>query len=153
MADLLSIAIPFLFVLAVVYGALEVSDIFKKKQVKLIISLCFALVAMTTEFIVEFIMSIIPLAIPLFIAIFFIGFLLSFFRGKGGEGGGGPRDYVLVAIVLMLILLFAANYNLSFLSNLLPGISQGDFMTGIGILIVLIFFYAIYKVWNPQKQG
>ena len=48
MADFMSVVIPFLFVLAVVYGALEVSDIFKRKQVKIILSLCFALVAMSS---------------------------------------------------------------------------------------------------------
>lgn len=147
MADLLSTLIPFLFVLAVVYGALEVSDIFKRSQVKLIISLCFALVAMTTGFIGEFIMGILPYAIMAFIAIFFVGFALSFFRGK--EGG---RDYTLMAIVLILLLLFGASYGLGFLEDYLPGISGGDLATGLGILVLLLIFYSVYSVWNKKTE-
>ena len=102
MADLMSTIIPFLFVLAVVYGALEVSDIFKRKQVKLIISLCFAVVAMSTPLITGFIMGVLPYAILAFIVLFFVGFAMSF--AKGGKEGG-PRDYVLIVIVLVLFLL------------------------------------------------
>lgn len=148
MADLLSVVIPFLFVLAVVYGALEVSDIFKRKQVKLIISLCFALVAMTTGFITEFIMGILPYAIMAFIAIFFVGFALSFFRGKGGEKG--ERDYVLMAIVLILLLLFLTNYGIGFLEDYMPGISVEEFATGVGIVVILLVLYSVYKIWNKQ---
>jgi hypothetical protein len=146
MADLLTTLIPFLFVLAVVYGALEVSDIFKKSQVKLIISLCFALVAMTTGFITEFIMGILPYAILAFIAIFFVGFALSFFKGKKE----GERDYTLMAIVLILFLLFVANYGIGYLSAYMPSLSGGDLATGVGILVLLLVFYAAYKGWGGK---
>jgi hypothetical protein len=148
MADLLTILIPFLFVLAVVYGALEVSDIFKRSQVKLIISLCFALVAMTTGFITEFIMGILPYAIMAFIAIFFVGFALSFFKGKGGEKG--ERDYTLMAIVLILLLLFLANYGIGFLEDYMPGISAEEFATGVGIVVIFLVLYSAYMIGKKQ---
>lgn len=148
MADLLNTIIPFLFVLAVVYGALEASDIFKRKQVKLIISLSFAFVAMTTDFISEFIMGILPYAILAFIGFFFIGFALSFFRGK--EGQGGEKDYTLITIVLILFLLFVANYGLGFVSDMFPGISSGEVLTGIGIVVILLIFYSIYRVKDSK---
>jgi uncharacterized membrane protein len=148
----MSSVIPFLFVLAVVYGALEVSDIFKRKQVKLILSLCFAFVAMTTEFITEFIMGVLPYAIIAFIALFFIGFAMSFFK-EDKEGKKGEKDFTLIAIVLVLFLLFAANYGLDFLDDMIPGMATGDFVTGLGLVVILIIFYSIYKMWNKTSKS
>lgn len=147
MADLMSTVIPFLFVLAVVYGALEVSDIFKRKQVKLILSLCFAFVAMTTEFITTFIMGVLPYAILAFIVLFFIGFAMSFLGGKKGEG---DRDYVLIVIVLVLFLLFMANYGLGFLGSSISGFSTDELSAGIGLLVLLIIFYSAYKIKSEK---
>jgi hypothetical protein len=148
MADLMSTVIPFLFVLAVVYGALEVSDIFKRKQVKIILSLCFAFVAMSTPFISSFIMGILPYAILAFIVFFFIGFALSFARGKGE----GERDYTLVVLVLVLALLFLANYGMDFVQDMLPGFSSEELATGLGLVIMLIIFYSVYRLWGRSSQ-
>jgi hypothetical protein len=151
MADFMSVIIPFLFVLAVVYGALEVSDIFKRKQVKLIISLCFALVAMSSALITGFIMGILPYAILLFIAFFFIGFALSFFREDKKEGGKGERDYTLIAIVLVLLLLFLSSYGTEFIEDMIPGMSRDSLVTGIGIIVILMVFYAAYKLSGKKE--
>jgi hypothetical protein len=153
MADLLSTIIPFLFVLAVVYGALEVSDIFKKKQVKLIISLVFALVAMTSEMITSFIMGILPLATVGFIIFFFIGLALSVLGVKKGKEGE-EKNYSLIAIILILFLIFLANYGIDFLEDLMPGLTTDEIITAVGILALLIIFYVAYKLWGKNdKQG
>jgi hypothetical protein len=149
MADIMSSVIPFLFVLAVVYGALEVSDIFKRKQVKLIISLSFAYVAMTTEYVAGFIMGVLPYAILAFIVLFFLGFALSFARG-GKEGGG--RDYTLIVIVLVLALIFMTSYGLDFLEGFMPGFSSEEITTGAGLLVMAIIFYSVYRLWGGGSQ-
>lgn len=150
MADLLTTLIPFLFVLAVVYGALEVSDIFKRKQVKLIISLVFALVAMTSEMITAFIMGILPYATMAFIIFFFAGFALSILGVKKGKEG--ERDYSLIAIILILFLIFLANYGIDFLEDLMPGITSDELITGVGILALLLIFYVAYKLWGKNEK-
>jgi hypothetical protein len=150
MADLLTTLIPFLFVLAVVYGALEVSDIFKRKQVKLIISLVFALVAMTSEMITSFIMGILPWATMAFIVFFFVGFALSVLGVKKGKEG--ERDYSLIAIILILFLIFLANYGIDFLEDLMPGITTDEMITGVGILALLLIFYVAYKLWGKKEE-
>lgn len=151
MADLMSTVIPFLFVLAVVYGALEVSDIFKRKQVKLILSLCFAFVAMTTEFLTTFIMGVLPYAILAFIVLFFIGFAMSFFGGKGDKEGGGKKDFTLIIIVLVLFLLFMSNYGLEFFGGSVSGFSTDELSAGIGLVVLLIIFYSAYKLKGNDK--
>ena len=151
MADFMSVVIPFLFVLAVVYGALEVSDIFKRKQVKIILSLCFALVAMSSGLITEFIMGVLPYAILLFIAFFFIGFVLSFFREDKKEGEKGERDYTLIIIVLVLLLLFLASYGTGFIEDMFPSVSRDNLVTGLGLVVILLVFYAAYRL-GAKKQ-
>ena len=151
MADIMSSVIPFLFVLAVVYGALEVSDVFKRKQVKLIISLSFAYVAMTTGYVAGFIMGILPYAIIAFIVLFFLGFALSF--AKGGKEGGGERDYTLIVIVLVLFLVFMTSYGLDFLERFMPGLSSEEIATGAGLLVMAIIFYSVYRLWAGGSQS
>jgi len=149
MAEIMSSVIPFLFVLAVVYGALEVSDVFKKKQVKLIISLSFAYVAMTTAYVAGFIMGVLPYAIIAFIVFFFLGFALSF--AKGGKEGG-ERDYTLIVIVLVLALIFMTSYGLDFLEGFMPGLSSEEITTGAGLLVMAIIFYSVYRLWSGGSQ-
>ena len=151
MADIMSAVVPFMFVLAVTYGALEVSDIFKRKQVKLIISLCFAFVAMTNAIVTSFIMGVLPFAILGFIALFFLGFILNFF--KEGEGEKGSRDYTLILIVFFLFLIFMTSYGLDFIGDLFPGLSMENMVTGTGLIVMAIIFYCVYKLWTKGQQS
>ena len=146
MADLMSTVIPFMFVLAVVYGALEVSDIFKRKQVKVILSLCFALVAMTNALITTFIMGVLPYAILGFIVLFFIGFIMNFFKDDKDGKGGGKKDFTLIIIVLVLFLIFMSSYGMEFFGGSVSGLSSEELSTGIGITVLLIIFYSAYRL-------
>ncbi len=69
-------AIPFFFLLAVVYGALGISGVFKNRAVNLIIALVIALFGMTYQPFITWLYTIMPYAIALFIAVFFIGFVV-----------------------------------------------------------------------------
>ncbi len=137
MAELLTLAMPFLFILAIVYGALEMSGVFKNKAVNAIIAIVISFFAISSSQFIEFIYSILPYAAILFVVVFFLGFITSPFRGKGREKKG--MDYTLLAVVAGLVLIFLANQ---------PGIlnlQDSNLITLIGFIIIIIIFYAAYK--------
>ncbi|MBN2101624.1 MAG: hypothetical protein JW716_02005 [Candidatus Aenigmarchaeota archaeon] len=154
MIDFTSIAsmgpiIPFLFVFGVIYGSLEVANVFKgNRGVNFVIAAAVAIIAMSNYGMVEFIYSIIPYATIAFIIIFAIMFLKkTVFAGIGKVGGGKGVDFSLVIIILMLIFVFLGNVNQSalidipFVSNIDEGLMA---ILGIG-LIVLILLFAYFK--------
>lgn len=134
-ADLPSL-LSFFFVLAVVYGALEVSSVFKNNAVKAIIALVVSFFAASSQEAVNLISAILPYAIMLFIVFFFIGFVLKFF--KKGEGGKEEVDYTLLIVILALGLIFVSTEN-SFMK-----IDQNMLGVGVAVIIALLF-YAAYK--------
>ena len=161
MIDFTSIAsmgpiIPFLFVFGVIYGSLEVANVFKgNRGVNFVIAAAVSIIAMSNYGMVDFIYSIIPYATIAFIIIFAIMFLKkTIFAGLGKAGGGKGVDFSLVIIILMLIFVFLGNVNQSslgipFISNIDEGLMA---ILGIG-LIVLILLVAYFKkpYDSPQK--
>lgn len=149
----LDLLIPFFFILAIVWGALEVSGVFKNKGVKAIISLVIGFFAITNQQAVSFINQSLPFAVMFFVVIFFIGFITKPFIGKKKEGGEGP-DFTLLAIVGILILLFLASQGTDYLRTIFPGLSQfsqNDLLTGLGIIIVILILFSVYKRWGGEK--
>ena len=144
MADFAVTLVPFLFVLAVAFGSLEVSGVFKRKQVNLIIAVAMAFFAITNDTVLTFLNAVLPFAIMGFILLFFFGFVM---KSLGGDKEG-DRDYTLIIMVLMLILIFAANYGLDFFEGILPGIDDEELMTGLGIAVLGIIFFSVYKLWK-----
>lgn len=140
--------IPFLFVLAVVYGALDYSDVFKKNAVKGIVSLAIAFFALTSDFVLDFIYGVLPYAVILFVAIFFLAFLLKL------AGGGEKRkiDWSLAMIVIVLLLIFLASQGRDLVSDYLPSFPVENFMYAVGLVLILVILYAAYrKEKEPTK--
>jgi hypothetical protein len=140
-----TLLIPFFFVLAVVYGSLEVSKVFESRGVKGIISLVIALFAITAPGLAAFIYQILPYAAAIFIVFFFVGFVMSFFRE--GEKGG-KKDLTLPVIIAGLVLVFAAGQGADILSRWLPSMSfigNQNFIVAIIIIVILMVLYATYK--------
>jgi len=143
MTDLITFAIPFFFMLAIVYGALEVSGLFKNKAVNMIIALVVAFFAAMTAQVAEIIFAILPYAIILFIVVFFLGFLRSLFSKKTGS------DYTLLLMIAILVLIFFSSQDL--LSDLGLDILFTDTVISIiGFIIIIIIFYAAYKGWSNE---
>src|SRR4030043_415702 len=118
MADLITLLIPFLFMLAIVYGALDVSGVFRNKRVNALIALVFAFFSLTYEPAILFINQIMPFAIIFFVAFFFLGFVIKVAR-KGVD-----KDYTLLIIILGLVLLLFATQGPGFIDSFVPGFEE-----------------------------
>ncbi|MFH1445747.1 MAG: hypothetical protein ABIF08_04715 [Nanoarchaeota archaeon] len=131
--------LPFFLMFAIVYGAIDFSDIFKNKKVVLIISIVFGFFAISVDAVRIVILSYMPYAALIFVAFFFIGFIKKLFKGKDGQK---EVDYFLLAIIAFLIFLFMLTNPNVF--SFLPFIS-GDSMMIAGLILIAFFFYAAYK--------
>jgi hypothetical protein len=145
--EIFDLLIPALFLLAIVYGALEVSGVFKNKAVKAIIAIAIALFAITSSELVTFLNGVLPYAVMLFVAFFFIGFIFKFLKGGGG------KDWTLIIIILILLLVLLAR-----LPDIFPGwqlgfLSNENLMWAIGTIVVLAIFYIAYKMTKGSGAG
>ncbi len=132
--------IPFFFVLALVYGSMEVAEVFKNRGVKVVISVAVAFFAVSSPQVVELINWVMPYAAIFFIAFFLLGFVMSFFKGKGGES----KDYIPILVILALVLVFLGSQEgLGFLS-----LDDPNFLGMIVLLVIVLILYAAYKSGN-----
>lgn len=150
MATFIEAAIPFFFILAVVYGSLEVSNVFKKSSVKGLVSLSIAAVTMTSETVSVFVMDILPYAAILFVVFFALGFVLNIF--KDDKDGKKKVDIPLLATVAVLVLIFMTTQQ-ELMEDYLPWLSSDNLVFLLGGFLLLIIFYAAYKSSSEDKAG
>ena len=144
--DITGFFLPFLFVLAIVFGSLEMSGVFKGKAVKLLIAAVIALFAAASPMVLALIQGIIPYAAILFIAVFFVGFLwkLGSKRAK--------KDYTLMLIIAALILIALSAFGDQLTAAIGISISSDNFLIGVGLIFVLIILIAAYRKFPEEKQ-
>jgi len=149
MADMFSMLsmetlLPFFLVLAITYGALEVSKVFANRGVKAIIAVVFAFFAILNYQVVTFINSVLPYAAVFFVVIFLVWIVLKPLMGKKAEGE--KRDPVIIVVILVLVLIILARLQAT---GDLP--SYGFFTSEnliwiVGLAIVAFVIYKVYKI-------
>jgi len=139
MATFIETAIPFFFILAVVYGSLEVSNVFKKSSVKGMISLAIAAVTLTSEAVTGFVYEILPYAAILFVVFFVLGFILNVFKDEEKK-----IDWPLIAVIAALALLFMSTQQ-EFIEDYIPWMSSENAVFIVGGILLIMIFYAAYK--------
>jgi uncharacterized membrane-anchored protein len=140
----MELLLPFFLVLAITYGALEVSKVFHNRAVKGIIAVVFAFFSVTNAQVVAFINSILPYAAGFFVVIFLIWIVLKPIRGSGGQKKG--FDPVLLVVILVLVLIILARMQTT---NYFPSssiLSNENLIWIIGIIIVAVVLYNVYKI-------
>ena len=136
----------FLFVFAVIYGLLATAKIMTEKNVNIIIALVFAFfTAMFEPF-----TAILQAFIPIVGIIFFIFFILIFVKKIISTDNKKDSLPVLASLVIVLIILGVlwedvGNYFYKF------GLEPANVLWIIGILLVLIIFYAVYSHSSDGK--
>jgi len=147
MADIISFLTPFLFMLAIVYGALDVAGVFRNRRVNALIALVFALFTLTYAPATEFINQIMPFAIMFFVVFFFLGFVIKMAK-KGVD-----KDFTLLVIILGLVLLLFATQGPGFIDNFMPGFEEqaSNIMIISAIVFIAVIFLAVYKLSIKEK--
>lgn len=144
--------IPFLFVLAVVFGVLRISKAFRgNAAVEVIISLVIAFFAATYSPFTSMLFSILPTVTMFFIAMFFIVFVLEIVGVRGRRGGDYLSNILIYGILILILFTIVANH-----SNLIPNlgiISPEDLALGIGIILILSIFWAAFKIQIQVAGG
>lgn len=144
--------IPFLFVLAVVFGVLRISKAFKgNAAVEVIISLVIAFFSATYSPFTSMLFGILPSITLFFIAMFFIVFILEIV-GVRGKGRGEPVTNIIIYGILILVLFTIVASH----SDLIPNlgiISQDDLVLGVGLIFVIAIFFSAYRIEPEEKKG
>jgi len=139
--------IPFLFSLAIIFGILEVTKIFRNKAVNFIVAFCLSFFAMIYPGFVDFMWANFGLIAIFFIAMFFILFISRVF----GFGGRSSADVIIINGVILFVLL-----SLSYLYiDEFPSVSfvgRGEnLILLISVALILSIFWAAYKAGPEQK--
>ena len=142
--------IPFLFVLAVTYGALEVSKVFESKGVKGIISLVMGLFTISAPGLADFIYLIMPYAAAIFIIFFFLGFIKSFFKE---DKQGKKMDLVLPVIIAGLILIFIASQGMDTIRRWIPSVGFLDEQNLVVLIILVVIGLVLFATYQKVTGG
>lgn len=136
--------LPFFFTLAIVYGLLEITDIFDNKAVNLIISVVFAFFAAGYSPFVAFFFNHFHLLLWVFIGLFF----LAFFRKALTSGGetNQTEKMMIIGVIFLLALAFGTFGLQYFTGTEIPVIGYWNLVTLIGLVLVLFLFYNAYKM-------
>jgi len=144
--------IPFLFVLAVVFGAVNASNVFKNRGVNLLVSVALAFFAASNTSFINFLWSQFGSISIFFIAMFFIIFTLEAFGVRKGQHGKDGSDALIINGVVLFILLSVGYLNISLLPSL-PIVGGGqNLLLLIFVLFVIIIFWSAYKIEGPQHK-
>ena len=135
----LPVVSTFLFVFAIVFGLLSYSGVGNfSKRINAVIALAIAIFSTLYEPLVAGLQELIPFATILLIILFFIVFI------KKIVGGNNTDAFPVIATIALLLLVLMVVGD-----RLAPFLPAGTDTTGalwaIGIIAVLMFFYAIYK--------
>ncbi len=143
--------IPFLFILAVVFGAVSAANVFKNRGVNFLVALALAFFGASNTAFVEFLWSQFGSVSIFFIAMFFVIFVLEAFgvrRGRPGEKDGASALVINGAILFVLLsigYLYIPKFSL-------PIIGGGqNLMLFIFVLFIIIIFWFAYKTHTPQR--
>src|SRR3989338_4460294 len=127
--ELYTIGVPFFFLLAIIYGALEMAGVFKHKGVKIILATAIAAISVTNSALVEGINFYLPYTAGFFIVVFFLRFIQKGFKSE-------KHDWTLIAIAAGLALLIFVQQGEAFRTLLDRGPLGYDNMI---ILIAIVF--------------
>ncbi len=138
--------IPFLFTLAIVFGALRYARIFGDNvAVQMIIALVIAYFASTYEPFVSTLYAYLPNITWFFVAMFFIAFLMEVF-GLGKKEKGEPEINLYISGMLLLILITIGITQIQNFSHEIPLFgSTENLALLLGIIFILGIFYFAYK--------
>lgn len=144
------IMVPFLFTLAITFGLLNLTNVFKNKGAHFIISLALSIFAITSPTFVNLLWSYFGSVTVFFIALFLLALILETF---GLRKLSLIKDYggSLVIQIAVLFLLLTLGFYYSDRLPTLPYLGSGENALFLfAILLILSIFWAVYRM---QQTG
>jgi len=145
--------IPFLFVLAIIFGVLELTNIFRNRGVKFLIALAIAFFTITNAAFVSMLWSSFGAITTFFIIMFFIAFVLQAFGLRGGVSE--PTSSIMVEGGVLFILLSIGFLYVKYIPEL-PFIGEGrNLIFLFAIIFILVIFWTSFKIGKghvPQPK-
>lgn len=138
--------IPFLFILAVVFGAINVSNVFRNRGVNFLVSLALAFFAASNSSFVQFLWSQFGSISIFFIAMFFIIFTLEAFGIRKNKESKTTESLVINGAILFVLL----SIGLSNI-NLIPPIPMIGGGQNLFLLLVVLFIIVLF--WLAMRVG
>ena len=129
--------LPFILVVAIVYGAMETAGMFRNRAVKTIIAVVLGFFAITNYQIVQLINGMLPYAAIVFVVIFVAGYVRK-------SMSGGDKDNTMIIIIMALALLFIASLASSSSGFMLY--QYTEFLWLIGVVVVVAILYGAFKM-------
>ncbi|NIO44251.1 MAG: hypothetical protein GTN36_01700 [Candidatus Aenigmarchaeota archaeon] len=144
--------IPFLFILAVVFGAVNVANVFKNRGVNFLVSLALSFFAASNTAFIDFLWSQFGNITIFFIAMFFVIFTLEAFGARRGKKGEPPAGALFINGVILFILLSIGLLHIDKFPAL-PIVGGGEnlFLFFVLIIIALVFWLA-FKIGSGKPQ-
>jgi|SRR3989338_180437 len=134
----------FLFVFAVVYGALFSSKVFSQKGVNAVIAIAFGLISAAYPPFVNTVYTYLPIAAGILAVLFFVQVVRKTFGG--GPKQGTKYDALPPVIGLGISLLLAGVLWKEIYYYLAPlGIGSNNLLWAVGIVVVVLIFWLVYK--------
>jgi len=143
--------IPFLFVLAVTFGVLGITNVFRNKGVNFLVALALSFFAASNPAFISILWTYFGSVAVFFIAMFFIAFIFEIF-GIRKKGPGRATDSIMINGVILFILL-SIGYLYIDLIPPFPFIGSGqNLLLFFAIIFILAIFWAAYKAGSPQPH-
>lgn len=138
--------IPFLFILAVVFGAVNVTNVFRNKGVNFLVSLSLAFFAASNTSFIQFLWSQFGSISIFFIAMFFIIFTLEAF-GVRKSSGSKSNEPLIINGAILFVLLSIGMSNIGLIPTL-PIIGGGQ-----NLFLLLVILFVIVLFWLTMRIG
>jgi hypothetical protein len=137
--------IPFLFVLAIVFGILELTKIFKNRGVNFLIALAIAFFSITNAAFVNMLWTYFGSITTFFIIMFIVAFVLEVFGLR--KGGHPPASAIIIYGAILFILV-----SLGFIyASQIPELPFIGGSQNLIFLLIIIFILAIF--WATFRIG
>lgn len=148
--------IPFLFVLAVVFGVLNLTNVFKSRAVSFVIALAIAFFAASYQPFTTLLWAQLGNITTFFIVMFFIAFLLEVFGVRKVAQRAIPESMAMQGAILFILL--GVGYMIVDKIPQLPFIGGGqNLLLLIGVIFILMIFWSAFKLglitgYKPAKE-
>lgn len=141
--------IPFLFVLAIIFGVLELTKIFRNRGVNFLVALAIAFFTITNTAFVSLLWNYFGSITTFFIVMFFIAFVLEVFGIR--KGGHQPPSSIIINGGILFILLSIGFLYASQIPEL-PFIGSGQNLVFLFVIIfILVIFWTAFKIGAGGK--